>query len=147
MGMNNYLIVESLLVERLKVLSETDKTLRVLTADDAADLPLGKSPDRALIVMLTADNPKGNIQGKTQHIEQDWTVFCDVRQARNKTAAREKAGGLMATVLKTLMGFQFATTEANFNKLERVKSPYSPAYSNGYASYPLTFRTTFYFTT
>ncbi|MCP4695767.1 MAG: hypothetical protein GY862_02795 [Gammaproteobacteria bacterium] len=150
--MDDYLILESLLLERLKAeLTRVMPDVHVLTAADLAGVEMADQPVPAVHVLLGSDNPSGDdTTEKEQHIEQCRYVILVVRNVRtlqSGAAARSEAGPFIACVLRVLQGWEPKFSGMDFTPLQRVRSPLKPAYvyGTGHMRYPLLFRTEFYF--
>lgn len=149
--MNDYLLMELILKERLEVELRTETPgLFVFTAADLAGMEENNQPAPAVHVFLGSDDPIEETSEREQRIAQTWFVVPVVRNARNLASgdpARRDSGRLVIRVLRALQGWDMPTYQGvSFSALKRVKSPLKPLYRAGYMLFPLLFKTEFVFT-
>lgn len=146
---DDYLILENLLVARIKEAMPDLKA--VMTAMDLSKVSAGSKVEPAAHVIYLGDEigEGANSQGGTgvaQVVTQIWMVVLVVKFAGTVTTGkgnREKAGPLIAQLLKALSGWQPADGVARvpLTTLRRTHAP-KVGYDNGFAYYPYAFKTT-----
>lgn len=141
----DYLVLEDLLVARIKQAMPELKA--VMTAMDLAGVQTGRQVEPAAHVIYLGDDigEGASSQGGTgaaQVVTQQWMVVLVVKFAGTVATGkgnREKAGPLIAKLLKALCGWQ--PSGAPLTSLRRIQAP-KVGYDNGFAYYPYAFKTT-----
>jgi hypothetical protein len=140
----DYLVLEDLLVERLK--DKLPELKEVLTAMDLSGVQKQRlSNPAAHVIYLGDDVGQGagsqSGSGSAQAVTQQWMVVLVVKFAGTVSSGkgnRETAGPLIAKLLQALSGWQPA---APLTALKRINAP-KVGYENGFAYYPFAFKTT-----
>ncbi|MBY0572052.1 MAG: hypothetical protein K2P84_00090 [Undibacterium sp.] len=142
----NYLMLEDLLVQRLT--DELPELKAILTAMDLSSVQANRQMESAAHVIYMGDEVgSGHLtQGSTgaaQVTAQIWMVVLVIKFAGTVSTGkgnREKAGPLIAKLLKALCGWQPA---APMTALRRIgTSNLKVGYDNGFAYYPFQFKST-----
>lgn len=143
--MSDYLVLEDLLVERLR--DKLPDLKAILTATDLADVQAQRLTQPAAHVIYLGDEVDqgaGNQSGSgiAQAVTQQWMVVLVVKFAgaiSNGKGNRRIAGPLITQLLQALSGWQ---PNAPLTPLKRINAP-KVGYENGFAYYPFAFKTTY----
>lgn len=148
-AMDDYLVLEDMLVSHITVAMPELKA--VLTAMDLAGVQQVRQVEPAAYVIYLGDEigEGASSQGGTgaaQVVTQIWMVVLVIKFAGTVASGkgnREKAGPLIAKLLKALCGWQptDGTVRAPLTSLRRTHAP-KAGYDNGFAYYPYAFKTT-----
>lgn len=137
--MDNYLIAEQLIVERLTTRLRGVK--KVLAAADLAGVAESSQTTPAVHVVYQGYRPTQEKEdGATQQTEQTWLVVVAVRNVRDTraaTATREDAGPIMLDCLRALQGW---LPSKEHSRLKLSTAPQA-GYRAGFGYFPMAFTT------
>jgi hypothetical protein len=145
--MDNYLELEILLAERIKI----QTGIYSLGIVDLYESKPGQLPSPSVYISLHNDDPSTNI-GKQQHTTQDWFVVPIIRVSSDKTSKGIASSSAGNTIMKIIRAIHDWTPQSiqiekppKYKKFARIKSPQKPFADYGFIHYPLLFRTEFVF--
>jgi hypothetical protein len=136
---DNYLELEPIIIERWK--TQMPELVNVVAIADLPDIMQVSQSVPAGIVYYDGDNIGTNTdRGASQGVDQRWALVVavrNVRDVREGSAARQEAGPLISKTLNVIAGWK---PKEGYKEFRRISGP-GPAYTKGFAYFPLLFST------